>query len=174
MSVIHFRVKSRLSKLQAELSRHFSCSTTGFPLLLLVPLYPAAPRSHCVQISVDYYTGQFTVQLERLPQKSTQALRDTLNTFTYKYERLVELLGNLKLELTLELVKASAARTHLQAPTHLALFGGEPFERLNRLGPHKAIFRFQKKIDVTALLGIFYCFSSPYSAAFLLEICRNK
>ena len=91
-SVIHVRVKQRLEKLHADLSRHFTCATGGLPSLLIIPLYPGAPRSQSLQISVDYYSGVYIVYLKQLPaSKYAHALREYLNsTWNISVERIVE------------------------------------------------------------------------------------
>ena len=103
MSIIHSRVKSRLVKLETDLARHFPCTAGGFPFLLTVPLYSGSPRAHCVQISIDYYTGSFVVYLQQFPSKFTQSLKEALDAPVYKWEKVVEILRTLRLELVLKL-----------------------------------------------------------------------
>ncbi|OQV18140.1 Mediator of RNA polymerase II transcription subunit 14 [Hypsibius exemplaris] len=155
MSVIHVRVKSRLIKLEAELSRHFACTAGGFPCLLTVPLYAGSPRAHSVQISIDYYTGQFVVHLQQFPSRHIQALKELLDLPTgYKVEKAVELLKTVRLELVLKLAVTSATYMHVQEQQKINLYGGQPFERFSQLGSFKTAFRFQRKVEASALLAI--------------------
>lgn len=154
MSVIHHRVKGRIQKLESELSRYYQCSSEGFPLVLNVALYSGSPRSQKVSISIDYYTGVFSVNLSLFKPTQLLPVRDYLNSSNSETERLVELLKQVHLDLLICLAKRMAADMSLQDCSRVGIFGGEAFEQYSSLGPSKALFRFQKKIEVTALLAV--------------------